>query len=40
MESNKYWIRKANDKDEAYCTVWLKEFSFARQGIKAIYTQR
>ena len=34
--NKKYWIKKANDKHQTYCIVSLKEFSVARQVIKAL----
>lgn len=35
-EKYKDWIKNANDKHKAYCTVCLNKFSVAGQGIKAL----
>ena len=35
-EKYKDWIKNANDKHKAYCTVCLNKFSVAGQGIRAL----
>ena len=35
-ENYSCWVKKANDKHKAYCTICLKEFSVLEQGMKAL----
>ena len=35
-ENYSCWVKKANDKHKAYCTICLKEFSVSGQGMKAL----